>query len=875
MITQKTSGIHNSRFYRSLFLSKASAGCVAAISSFLSLNPLMAQPPAQSLTVPYVAVDGPDYYTEEAKADDFREPFDTPSIDSQPYVGGAELLPHQVYHQPAGALTGKTVFAMAGHGWTYNSDTMHYYTQRGRSHGMIEDLGNADQMHIFAHMVWNAGGTVIPFRPVDYQPNERVIDNTMPQVEFFGNWREGTSDRYYGSERDLVPYAVTSATLQETAVARYRPHIPESGYYPVYVWARDGADRSNQLYRIHHAGGVVESRVNWRRVGKTWAWLGTWYFNEGSDGFVEISNKVLDPYEAYNGHVVIADAVRFGNGMGDVPRPGGISGFSREDEGDCYWIERALGVNANRQIFDVGQDGSSTVSSPPKAAAHTNRETEGSFFDRVLISFHSNAATGRARGALALYNTRPGQRPSYQEHLAYHLGKEMNDHVTSEHPLEGLEWFDRKANTYNGVDFGELRRDYLQNEMAATIVENAFHDNAEDVSFLLNPKVRIQMAQSTVKGLLKWFAEISHQNSAIEMPPASPVGLVATQTKEAKIRLKWELGETGEYKGSDAEVIRIYRSLDGYSYDGGLETQSTGTELLVDPLTTKGVTFIRITATNSSGESLPSPSIAVGLTGEQAGDPSNMLVPVTRILDRTSNVPYKLGRQVGGPYSQAMYTERVRSIYNVWEPSGVAEALALVANGEAFDGATSNMAEGNEVNFQNYKRILITAEDQSTTQPFLTNKAVEKLRTYVNRGGKLYLAGAHLAQNMTSTGGTQKRFVETVMGIQSQATIEAPYALRSQDDRFYSTTQTVELNPAGQAFWNQERSTPPFGFKIHSSRSLQLMNFDGVTNERNTAALLTRPFYSEGEVITLGFALKQLDSPDTQVALMAAILKQL
>src|SRR5690606_32401096 len=110
MITQKTSVIHNSRFYRSLFHSNASAGCVAPISSFLSLILLMAQPPPPSLTVPYVAVDGPDYYTEEAKADDFREPFDTPSIDSQPYVGGAELLPHQVYHQPAGALTGKTVF---------------------------------------------------------------------------------------------------------------------------------------------------------------------------------------------------------------------------------------------------------------------------------------------------------------------------------------------------------------------------------------------------------------------------------------------------------------------------------------------------------------------------------------------------------------------------------------------------------------------------------------------------------------------------------------------------------------------------------------------------------------------------------------------
>src|SRR5690606_32508840 len=118
---------------------------------------------------------------------------------------------------------------------------------------------------------------------------------------------------------------------------------------------------------------------------------------------------------AYGKHVVVADAVRFGNGKGDVPRPGGISGFDREDEGDNYWIEHSLGANADRRIFDVGRDGHSTISSPPKAAAHINRETFGSYLDRVLISFHSNAATGRARGTVALFNASPHRRPSYQE----------------------------------------------------------------------------------------------------------------------------------------------------------------------------------------------------------------------------------------------------------------------------------------------------------------------------------------------------------------------------------------------------------------------------------------------------------------------------
>src|SRR5690606_5505218 len=153
--------------------------------------------------------------------------------------------------------------------------------------------------------------------------------------------------------------------------------------------------------------------------------------------------------------------------------------------GDNYWIEHSLGANADRRIFDIGRDGHSTISSPPKAAAHINRETFGSYLDRVLISFHSNAATGRARGTVALFNASPHRRPSYQESLAEIIGQELNDQMRHEREPAGEKWSDRVRNTYSGINFGELRRDYIQNEMNATIVETAFHDNPEDVTFLL------------------------------------------------------------------------------------------------------------------------------------------------------------------------------------------------------------------------------------------------------------------------------------------------------------------------------------------------------------------------------------------------------
>jgi hypothetical protein len=42
---------------------------------------------------------------------------------------------------------------------------------------MVEDLGNQDQMTAFVDYAWNAGATVVPLRPVGYQPNEYVVDN--------------------------------------------------------------------------------------------------------------------------------------------------------------------------------------------------------------------------------------------------------------------------------------------------------------------------------------------------------------------------------------------------------------------------------------------------------------------------------------------------------------------------------------------------------------------------------------------------------------------------------------------------------------------------------------------------------------------------
>lgn len=865
---------------------KLTGACSCAPTSFCALTSFMLlfiialdQTPShaqttESLTIEETAPASPEWIVEMAQADDFREPDESPAIESRPYseiANNRSILPGPIYHQPAGALTDKIVFAMAGHGWTYDAEEMYYYTQRGLSHGMVEDMGNADQMHIFAHMVFNAGATVVPFRPIDYQPNERVLDNSMPQVEYFGEWREGSSDRFYGGNTDSVPYAVAKASLQETAVARYRPYIPESGYYPVYVWAKDGADRSNQLYRIAHSGGQAEIRVNWQKVGKAWVWVGTYYFNAGDKGYVEASNKVLDPYEAYNGHVAIADAVRFGNGHGDVQRPGGISGFSREDEGDSYWIQRSLGENADRRIYDAGKDGNSTISSPPKAAAHINRESEGSFFDRILISFHSNASSGKARGAIALFNASAMQRPTYQEILAEIIGEEINRQMTAADNPGKAEWSDRERNTYSGINFGELRRDYIQNEMCATIVESAFHDNVEDVEFLLDPVARIQITQASVRGLLRWYSEIAYPNSANIMPPARPVAVAATNT-DGQINIKWKVGPTGEFDGGSATEVRIYRSADGYGFDGGTATSAASEGLTVDPLTTAGVTFIRVTAVNTAGESFPSQTIAVGVTGKKAASIKTLVLPANTLLDRSTNVPYELGIQPGGPYKAIAKTERVRALYAMTEPSGAAEAQALAAAGQQFDGADTAAFEEGLVERDSYKRVFLTTETQNPTSPLLSEKFEGQLRSFLNRDGKLYISGSGIAANLYQQGGRHRTFLADVLGITEETPVAGNDLMASTDDRFFPTSVTLTLLDKSN-FW--QKVNPILSqHQLRQGRSLELLKYTSMPGG-GAAAALTRPTSSEGEVVFLGFPLSLIQGTSNRQALMQAVLKQM
>ncbi len=242
-----------------------------------------------------------------------RPPAATGSTDGESRFTGAT-------RQCAGSLSGRIVFTSAGHGWAWNGSR--WTTGRGVALEMNEDYGNLDQMNFFIPYAFNSGATVVAFRPIGYQTNEVVLDNDSRGVKFSGKWFDSRSPVFFG-RAGAVPYRFALLDEAESSRAAYTPRIPAAGFYPVYTWVRHGPDRTSQLYRILHTGGQTLVRVPHHMVGSGWVYLGTYYFEAGSDrkrGSVIVSN--LQPSPGF-GAVAIADAIRFGNGMGDIgPRAG-------------------------------------------------------------------------------------------------------------------------------------------------------------------------------------------------------------------------------------------------------------------------------------------------------------------------------------------------------------------------------------------------------------------------------------------------------------------------------------------------------------------------------------------------------------------------
>lgn len=122
------------------------------------------------------------------------------------------------------------------------------------------------------------------------------------QITVNGAWTLNTT----AIERRGIGFLSDGNVNKANKWIRFIPNIPEAGLYQVSMWHNENAAYSNDAtVSISSASGTVNRPLNLRNNGGKWKLMGTFNFNVGSSGYLELQAST-----GTTGNVVV-DAVRF------------------------------------------------------------------------------------------------------------------------------------------------------------------------------------------------------------------------------------------------------------------------------------------------------------------------------------------------------------------------------------------------------------------------------------------------------------------------------------------------------------------------------------------------------------------------------------
>ncbi|MFT5168752.1 MAG: N-acetylmuramoyl-L-alanine amidase, partial [Saprospiraceae bacterium] len=524
--------------------------------------------------------------------------------DPSPATKGIPLIDRYSDVQAKGQLNGKTVWLSAGHGWIYDSRFKAFKTQRHNTHGLVEDFSNIEAInyHLLKYL-YNAGANVWTVRERDMNVNEVIVDNDQgaPAYREYGPW---ATSRTKGRNNKSYRYAISRKT--ESATAVFTPEIPESGMYWVSVYFQNGFNRSvDARYRILHAGGESHISINQEVHGNTWVYLGQFYFEKGKEGKVIVSNESNETSQA-----IIADAVRFGGGMGSM---GDCyhhkkSGEPRYEEGARYYAQ-----------YQGYPDCEGDISIRPKyaeweLAKGTNEEKNNA----IYLSWHSNASGAQGTESYVhRYKRRLGSKQLQQD-----IHQQLIKDIRKEYDPN---WTDRGQ---KAADFGELRS--LQT-MPGVLLEIGFHDNPKDAYALSDPQFRNLVARATYKGIATYFA--NRNNTSPVFLPEPPTHLFAKNEGKGKIKLSWKAPNFGGILGDRATAYKVYVSQHGKAFAAGTAVNSES--FTIENLQPGTTYYFKIGATNKGGESFPTAVVAARTPLLPDQKPDYLIVDGFDRLDRS------------------------------------------------------------------------------------------------------------------------------------------------------------------------------------------------------------------------------------------------
>jgi uncharacterized lipoprotein YddW (UPF0748 family) len=618
--------------------------------------------------------------------------------------------------QPQGALSGTTAWLSAGHGWYWEADLNRWTTQRGNNYGLVEDFSNAEAVNYYlARYLWNAGADVWLVRERAMIGHEVIVDNDSgaPSYTETGSW---ATSSYSGTGYNGGDYRYTSSASDGApmATATWTPNLPEAGWYAVWAWFRHGENRSpDARYEIHHAGGVTAVSVSQEVHGQTWRYLGEYYFEAGIGGCVTLLNQSIAA-----GRAVIADAIRFGGGLGTIEDGGVTSGRPRWEEAAKYWA-RYQGAPSEVYTYDV-------VSRPRYAEWETLKGYPGEAESAVYISWHTNAGGGTGTETY-IHSTEPTPGSA-----------ELQDWVHAE-LISDLRaaWDPAWVNRYQkSADFGELRELVT---IPGVLLEVAFHDTEVpgDADDLREPVFRQIAARAVFQGIVKYQA--GRQAKPVHLLPEPPQRLAVRNTAPGEVTLTWTPPPCCDGVVGDAATgYKVYHSANGRAFDNGVATSNPSLSLA--GLEPGSLHFYRVTALNEGGESFPSPAVAVSIPtlGESV---RFLIVDGVDRLDQAAMISQWEAPFLGT--AQRMFLERMNR-YDY----AVEHGQALSVCDLAFDSAVNEAVEAGDVVLDAYPVVDWFTGEDSVADAALSDIERALLTGYLNGGGRLLISGAEIGYDL-------------------------------------------------------------------------------------------------------------------------------
>jgi N-acetylmuramoyl-L-alanine amidase len=785
-------------------------------------------------------------------------------------------------HHGGAPLAGKVVYFSPGHGfyWSDPSVLGRWATQRGVTHGVVEDFVNAEAVaHYLVPLLLNAGATVFTVRETDMQPHRVVVDaeaggSTATEgggiYEEFGAWQDSTVAGYRAGLGPIAdasnPHArgknrVAATTSGPGAPeARFTPKIPADGQYAVYItYSQDASRARDAHYLVRHAGGESHVRVNQERHGATWVLLGSWRFRSGQDAAVGsvslIADSKLEP-----GDFVSADAVRFGGGLGEIvrgdgsgPAAGLTSGRPRWEECSRYAIQSN---GAPESVWNSSSDDhSDDVTARSRYAAWQNEPGE----DAVYVSWHTNAPDGGRGTSTYVYGPNP-VNGSYNftgapgsDDLANLLQDEIVNDIRASF-VPG--WQDRGV--YSAY-FGELNPSH-NSEMPSALVEAAFHATEADAVQLREPRFRFVLARAFQQAIIKYFA--NRDGLPVRLLPDPPSALSVRAEGPTSARLRWSAPptDTQGFAGDAATGYVIYRSRDGRAFDDGLPLASASTSALLTDLPTGVPTFFRLSATNAGGESLPSSTVGVLLPCAGAKTEA-MVVQGFYRLDFSSEPREELG-----PFGLGVLARFRQTAMNTYDYV-VEHGLALAAAGVPFDSAEAAAVVAGDAPLQSYRFVDWQLGEESTVDSTLDGAEKGLLADWLGEGGgrSLVISGSELLWDLEAKGDVGDiAFVHGTLGVAYQGDDANTYGLGPATTGALAGIGALQFDDGSGGTYQVDY--PDILAPLAGAEAL--LSYD---NGAGVAA--TRYIAPQGyRAYVFGFPLETLISGDARADLMAALV---